>query len=51
MQMFINGEWVGAAQTMPVINPATGDLVEHVPIGDSDVADQAIVSANHAFSR
>lgn len=50
MQMFINGDWVGAAQTMPVINPATGAVVDHVPIGGADAADQAIVAANRAFA-
>ena len=51
MKMFINGDWVGAAQDMPVFNPATGSVVDHVPMGGAEAADAAIASANCAFSR
>ena len=51
MKMFINGDWVGAAQDMPVFNPATGALVDHVPMAGAAEADAAIASTNRAFAR
>ncbi|MBV9416683.1 MAG: aldehyde dehydrogenase [Solirubrobacterales bacterium] len=47
----IRGEWVSArgGETIPVINPATGETLAHVPRGSSaDVAD-AVAAAEEAF--
>ena len=51
MDMFIDGQWVAAKSgaTQPVTNPATGEIVDHVPTGNADDADLAIQSAHRAF--
>ena len=48
-QCFIDGEWVGAAQTIPVNDPASGDVIATVPkLGRAEVA-KAIAAADNAF--
>ncbi len=51
MEFFIDGKWrpSATARTMPVVNPATGETVDRVPVGNGEDADQAIVSAASAF--
>ncbi len=51
MEFFIDGKWrpSATARTMPVVNPATGETVDRVPVGNGEDADQAIVSAANAF--
>src|SRR5437868_8701465 len=51
VQMFINGEHVGAASgaTMDVRNPATGEIVETVPRADASDTRLAIEAAAAAF--
>ena len=47
----IGGEWVPAAsgETFPVINPATGETIMHVPRGDAADIDAAVSAATEAF--
>ena len=49
---FINGQWVPAAsgQTLPVINPATGETFDTLARGDSRDIDRAVASARAALS-
>jgi 1-pyrroline dehydrogenase len=50
-QMFIGGEWVEGTseETLPVIDPATGETVAEVPrAGEADV-DRAVQAARRAF--
>ncbi len=51
MDFYIDGRWVpsATARTMPVLNPATGETVDTVPMGSSGDADLAIASAAGAF--
>ncbi|PID21788.1 methylmalonate-semialdehyde dehydrogenase (CoA acylating) [Sporosarcina sp. P3] len=51
VQNYINGEWVSATtdQTEPVYNPATGEVVAHVPISTKDDLDHAVEAASEAF--
>jgi succinate-semialdehyde dehydrogenase / glutarate-semialdehyde dehydrogenase len=51
MLMFIDGEYVGAVdgQTMPVIDPTTGEEFDSVPLGSAADANQAIKSSAQAF--
>src|SRR5437762_9510599 len=51
VQMFINGEHVGAASgaTMDVRNPATGEVVDTVPKADAEDTRRAIDAAAAAF--
>lgn len=50
---YINGEWIDPAQaeTMPVINPATEEVVASVPRATAAEADQAIAAARRAFDQ
>ena len=50
-KMLIGGDWVDAAsgETLPVYDPATGEVVTHVPAGDrADIA-AAVAAARAAF--
>ncbi|PIC58326.1 methylmalonate-semialdehyde dehydrogenase (CoA acylating) [Sporosarcina sp. P12(2017)] len=51
VQNYINGEWVSATtdQTEPVYNPATGEVVAHVPISTTEDLDRAVQAASEAF--
>ena len=45
MKMYIAGEWVDKAETMNVVNPYDGSVVDTVPRGDAADIDRAIDSA------
>ena len=45
MKMYIAGEWVDKAETMDVVNPYDGSVVDTVPRGDAADIDRAIDSA------
>jgi aldehyde dehydrogenase (NAD+) len=49
---FINGQWVPAAsgQTLPVINPATGETFDTLARGDARDIDAAVAAARAALS-
>lgn len=49
--MFISGDWVPAisGERLRVTAPATGDVIDSVPVGDAADADAAITSAAKAF--
>jgi aldehyde dehydrogenase (NAD+) len=49
---FINGQWVPAAsgQTLPVINPATGETFDTLARGDARDIDAAVTAARAALS-
>ena len=51
MNMFIDGCWQNSqsGQRQDVINPATGEVIDTVPTGNAEDADQAIHSADRAF--
>lgn len=50
-QHFINGQWVPAAsgQTLPVLNPATGEAFDTIPRGDARDIDAAVAAARAAL--
>lgn len=50
--MLIGGERVGSAsgRTYEVCNPATGELVDKVPLGTTQDVDQAVAAAETAFA-
>jgi 1-pyrroline dehydrogenase len=50
-QMFINGEWADASngETTDIINPATEEVIAHVPKGTTEDADHAVAAAAAAF--
>lgn len=44
---YINGQWIGSEQTIPVQNPATGELITSVPLL-KDVETRLAIEAAHA---
>ena len=50
-RMLIDGKWVEArsGETFPVEDPATQEIVGHVPAGDKADIDQAVAAARRAF--
>jgi len=51
LKNYINGEWVesSATQTEVVVNPATGEVIAHVPISTKEDVNQAVSAAQEAF--
>ena len=50
-QMFIGGEWTdgSAEESLPVVNPATGDTIAETPRGSERDVDRAVGAARKAF--
>ena len=50
-QMFIGGAWVPShsGRNYPLFNPATGQVLAHVPKGDSEDVNAAVDAAKRAF--
>lgn len=48
---FIGGEWKAStsAQLEPVYNPATGEVIAHVPLSTTEELDEAVQVASEAF--
>jgi malonate-semialdehyde dehydrogenase (acetylating)/methylmalonate-semialdehyde dehydrogenase len=53
LQLLIDGQWVTSKsdEHLPVTNPATGDVLSHVPLTLKDEVDGAVVSAQTAFEK
>jgi len=51
VRMLIGGEWVYAqeGETFEVINPATSEVIAHVPKGGPKEAQKALEAADRAF--
>lgn len=47
--LFINGEWVPGADQVPVMDPATGEVITHVAIAGDKECDAAITAAHEAL--
>lgn len=52
VQLFINGEWCSAlaGKTIPVINPATEEIIGHIAHAEKVDLDLAINAAEHGFN-
>ena len=50
-QLYIDGRWQPAADgaTIPVINPATEEVIAHVAAGGAPEVERAVAAANRAF--
>jgi phenylacetaldehyde dehydrogenase len=50
-RMYIDGKFVAAAsgKTFPVYNPATGEVIAHVPEAEQKDVDRAVAAARRAF--
>ena len=47
--LFINGQWVKGAGTLPVMNPSPGELIAEISTADQAQCDAAITAAHDAF--
>jgi 1-pyrroline dehydrogenase len=49
--MFIGGEWVdsSADASLPVVNPATGEVIAEIPRGTEEDVNRAVAAARKAF--
>lgn len=50
IQMYINGQWRSAADSMPVINPASEAVIGQVPIATPEDLDDAVAAAVEGFA-
>jgi 1-pyrroline dehydrogenase len=48
-QNLVGGEWVDAADTMEVLNPATGETIAEVPCASAEDVDRAVQAAKKAL--
>lgn len=48
-KMFVNNEWVGAAGSREIVNPATGETIAVVPEAGRKDVDKAVAAARAAF--
>src|SRR2546428_171667 len=50
-QMFVGGAWVDstADERLPVVNPATGEVIAEIPRGSEEDVDRAVKAAQKAF--
>src|ERR1039458_2925063 len=50
-RLYIDGKFVAAAsgKTFPVFNPATGDVIAHVPEAEQEDVNRAVAAARRAF--
>jgi succinate-semialdehyde dehydrogenase/glutarate-semialdehyde dehydrogenase len=50
-QLFIDGKWTPSVtgETLDVMNPATGEVVAEIQLGNSEDVDQAVQAAHRAF--
>jgi aldehyde dehydrogenase (NAD+) len=50
-QLFIGGQWVQphGAETMPSVNPSTGETIAYVAVADEHDVDAAVAAARRAF--
>lgn len=47
-KMFIDGEFVSSSTMLPVLNPATEEIISEVPAASPDHVDAAVLAAEHA---
>ena len=53
LQLLIDGQWITSSsiEELPVLNPATGEILSQVPLTPKDEVERAVVSAQAAFER
>ncbi len=50
LRLFIGGEWRGAAQTLPVVNPSTEAEIGRLPVATPADLDDALAAAESGFA-
>ncbi len=53
LKNYIGGKWIEANtdKSEPVYNPATGEVIAHVPLSTKEDVDHAVEAAKEAFQR
>ena len=46
--MLLGGEWVSADKTIPVLNPATEEVISEIPQAEASMVDEAVQAASQA---
>jgi succinate-semialdehyde dehydrogenase/glutarate-semialdehyde dehydrogenase len=49
LKLYIGGAWRGAAQTIPVLNPATEEVIGQLPVAQRQDLDDALEAAERGF--
>jgi len=50
LKLYINGEWRTTAQTLPVVNPATEEIIGQLPVAQPADLDDALAAAAAGFA-
>ena len=50
LRLFVGGEWRGAAETLPVVNPSTEAEIGRLPIATTTDLDDALTAAEAGFA-
>ena len=50
MKMYIGGQWVDKTDTIDVLNPFDGSVIDTIPKGDASDVDTAIASAERTLA-
>ena len=50
-RLWIGGQWLETHATKDVVNPATGELLARVPLGDESTVEAAVTAAQKAFTQ
>jgi len=45
MKMYVGGEWIDKRQTIPVVNPYDGSVIDTIPKADADDVERALATA------
>jgi len=45
MKMYVGGEWIDKRQTIPVLNPFDGSVIDTIPKADADDVERALATA------
>src|ERR1051325_1493161 len=49
---WVGGKWLKSKRKqIPVLNPATGEILDHIPRGTAEDADRAVQAARAAFNK
>ena len=48
-ELYINGQWIKGASSLPVMNPSTGELIAEISTADDAQCDAALQAAYEAF--
>ena len=51
IQMYINGQWRSAEETLPVVNPSTEEVIGQVPIATAADLDDSVAAAVDGFAQ